>query len=112
MAQRFLGEAANVDAVDLDYTRHGVVEARDQADDAGLARTRGAAERCHLPALDAEADIAQYLSAWLVIEVDMIKFDLSLEERRPPGAWQVRQYAVRVQDFPNALVAHRCLRVG
>ena len=66
LAQRFGGDVAHVDAVDLDRAVGHIVEARQQVDDGGLARAGRADDGDGLPGFGGEGDVLQHRHAILV----------------------------------------------
>ena len=89
LAQRFDFETANVSAVDSDFARRKIVEARQQAHDCRLARSRWANQSRQLSGLDFEAEVAEHGLASIIRKVDPIEFDLAFEARRALSAGQV-----------------------
>ena len=47
-----------------------------------------------------------------VAEAHVLEFDIALEARRAPRAWQILHLAFGIQNFLDALVADRGLRIG
>ena len=72
----FQVQAADVLAVDKQFTALEFVEARDQLGNARLARARMPHQRHALPGTDAQAEIGQHLLLFAVAEADIAEFDL------------------------------------
>ena len=103
-AQRFDGHVADIVPVDQDAPFAGVVEARQQVDDAGLARACGAQQGDGLAGASLEVDIFEHgLAAAHVAEGDVFKLDGALDGGHFDCPRLVGHIAVRIQDFENAL---------
>src|SRR5207249_3177933 len=74
-AQRLDRQLAQVGAVEMDRPGLRVEEARDQADERRLARSRRADDRDALAGPDVEADVFEGAFASLVVEVDVLEPD-------------------------------------
>ena len=76
-AQLSLGDVAYIAPADGHPPRCHVVEAWDEADQAGLARSGGAQNGDDLPRLCDEADVLQHRLAVVVGEADMLELDIT-----------------------------------
>ena len=96
-------ELADVDAVERHPAGGDVVEARQQADDGGLAGPGRAHERDAPSRLHREADVAEDEVLVLVGERDVLEGDASAH-RRQPGRLRGRHHArLRVEQREDAL---------
>ncbi len=101
----------HIGAVDLDRSGVGIVKARNQVDDRGLAPACRPHQRRHLPRFHLHADLLEHRIIRLVTETDLAQFDLAVEHGRAPRARQVPYLPVRIQHLANPLVAHGGFRV-
>ena len=99
----FEGHIAQIVPVDGDAPFGGIVEARQQVDDGGLARAGGAQQGDRLARLGLEADILQHrLAAAEVAEGDILEAHPALHRRQRDGTRLVGHIALGVQDLKDA----------
>ena len=101
IAQRLQLVAAYVRAVNCDGTRHGIVEARNQAHERSFPGAGRTHNRRDLPRFDLEADVLQYLLIVSVAEPDLVEFNLPFELGRPARASARRGFRFRCPELPE-----------
>ena len=82
LAERAHVILADVDAVHQHPSCRGVKEARDQADQCRLPRTRQADERDHFAGPGREGDVVQHVGAVRVLEAYAVEADIASDGRR------------------------------
>ncbi len=102
-AQLGLPHVAQIHAVDLDRAIVDLVEAREQVDDRGLARTGRADERDALTGPSVERHVVDDLRAGHVAERDVIERDVALHRRGRPARGRVVALGGCVEDLEDAL---------
>ncbi len=103
LAQRLQRHVADVVAVDGDAAVGGVIEARDQVDDRGLARAGRAQQGDHLAGLGLQRDVVQHLMVAEVGERDILETDVAFDRGQWDGVRRLLHLGARVEDLEDAL---------
>ncbi len=108
-AQRDQIHAADIHAVDQQFSLAHIVETRDQVDQRRLARPRGADQRHNAIRLDLEVDSTQGGGLFILIfQPHLAEFDLAAQRLELNRIHRRLDGRLCVQHFEDALCARRC----
>src|SRR5208282_3555765 len=110
IAQRKKLIISKINAVNLHAAGSRIVESRNQADDRGLATSRGTNDSDHLTGLDFETDVCQYLGLIVIGERDVLEFDFSLKRLWIARIGALGNDRVRIENGANAIDTDSGLR--
>ena len=104
-AQRFLGQAGNILAVDEDGAAFEMKEAQQQIDHGRFAGAGAADQADLLAGMDRQVEILQHAGLAAVAEIDVLEVDAAGAHRQRPRIVRIGQLQ-RLRDGDHALLHH------
>src|SRR6266550_1558441 len=111
LPKRFLAESFDIGSINLHDPGSRVVEARNQADDAGFAGPGWTYQRRHLSRFDAEAYVLEDGRILRIRKGNVIELNVPLETRSTDSATGILNLVVGFYYFANSLIADSRLGV-
>ena len=112
LAERLQWQRAHIVPVEQDATVAGVVEARDEREERGLARPRGTSDGDALPGLSHKVHILKYRGVLVVLEGDVIKAHAAKETAGRTGVGLRSHARISIENLKDPFgTRERDLRV-
>ena len=101
-AQRFLGNGAQVAAIDLYHSGGRIVQAQDERENRALASATRSNQGIAFSRFDSEVQIADRVSGGICIaKRDILKVNPALRRREHGGIWRILHSRLRVKNLED-----------